>query len=515
MLSQHLLQKLQQKLSPQQIQLMKLLQVPTMELEQRIKEELESNPALEEGIEDDNLLDDEQLDAEGPSDIDTEPEEESLPEAGESIDRDDNLNHEDEVKEVDFSQDDFDIEPYMDEDDLPDYKLYANNDSPDKEERDIPFAGGTGFQDYLISQIGLRKLSETDLQIALTLIGNVDDDGYVRRELISIADDLAFSQNINADDKDVERVLLEIQALDPAGVGARNLQECLLLQLKRKPLKKSIRHALEIINETFDEFSKRHFDKIARILELSDEELKAAVNEILHLNPKPGGSVGEVSKTVQDIMPDFYLTENEGELELSMNTRNAPELKVSKAYTEMLKEYSKNRKLNDRQRKEAVSFVKQKIDGARWFIDAIKQRELTLMGTMQAILDYQYEYFQEGDETKLKPMILKDIADKVSLDISTISRVANSKYIQTHFGTFPLKYFFSESLSTDSGEEVSSREVKKILQEAVEAEDKQNPLADDKLCLILKAKGYNIARRTVAKYREQLGIPVARLRREV
>ncbi len=507
MLSQGLHLRLQQKLNPLQIQMMKLLEVPAMELEMRIKDELESNPALEEGMEDENPLDDASLDAEQTDDFEASDTEET-PEVAESPDGEDVIPEE-------IPRDDFDMEAYIDEDDYPDYKLYANNSSPDDDNRDIPFAGGTGFQEYLTSQIGLRNLSDEEHEIALTLIGNIDDDGYIRRELYSIADDLAFTQNINTDEKQVEKILHEVQALDPPGVGARNLQECLIIQLKRKPLKKSIRHALEILDEEFEEFSKRHFDKIGKKLELSDEELKAAVNEILHLNPKPGGSVSEVSKTVQNIMPDFYLTETDGQLELSMNTRNAPDLKVSKAYTEMLKEYSGNRKLNDRQKKEAVSFVKQKIDGAKWFIDAIKQRENTLLGTMEAILNYQWEYFQEGDETKIKPMILKDIADIVGLDISTISRVANSKYIHTHFGTFPLKYFFSESLSTDAGEEVSSREVKRILQDAVEGEDKNNPLADDKLCLILQAKGYNIARRTVAKYREQLNIPVARMRKEL
>jgi RNA polymerase sigma-54 factor len=493
MLSQRQVLKLQQKLSPQQIQLMKMLQVPVMELEQRIKEELEVNPALEEGM-DENPIDDSNLNEEAPEEF---------------ASQDDLGDHEDQERE------DFDMDPYLDDDEIPDYKLYANNTSPDEERKEIPYAGGTGFQEYLNAQIGLRNLSEKENEIALTIIGNIDDDGYMRRELYALADDLAFSQNIDCTEKEIEKVLKEVQELDPPGVGARNLQECLVIQLKRKPLKKTVRHALEILEEEFDEFSKRHFDKIGKKLELSDEELKAAVNEILHLNPKPGGSVSEVSKSVQDIIPDFYLTETDGELELSMNSRNAPELRVSKAYVEMLREYGKNRKLNDKQKKEAVAFVKQKIDGAKWFIDAIKQRENTLMGTMQAIINYQWEYFQEGDETKMKPMILKDIADLVGLDISTISRVANSKYVQTHFGTYPLKYFFSESLSTDSGEEVSSREVKKILEDSINAEDKHNPLADDKLCLILQAKGYNIARRTVAKYREQLGIPVARLRKEL
>ena len=478
MLRQRLQHKLLQKLSPQQIQLMKLLQVPTMELEQRIKEELEENPALEEGKE----------------------------EADEFAD-----NTEETV--TDDSREDFDINDYLD-DDTPSYKTSVNNTSPDDDEMGIPISGGRTFQDILQDQLGLRKLDEKKTKIGLTLIGNLDDSGYLRRDIENIIDDLAFSQNVMCETEEIEEVLSIIQHFDPPGIGARSLQECLLIQLRKKESSVEIHTAKKVLENHFDEFTKKHYSKILKKLEITDEDLKDALSEILKLNPKPGNSLKETSKSILHVIPDFIITETDGELNLALNGRNAPELKVSKSYAEMLKTYSEGNK-SDKKQKEAVMFVKQKIDSAKWFIEAIKQRQNTLLVTMEAIMRYQEDYFLTGDETKLNPMILKDIAEIVELDISTISRVANSKHVQTPYGTFLLKTFFSESLSTDSGEEVSTREVKKILQEAVDAENKKKPLTDEKLANLLKEKGYNIARRTVAKYREQLNIPVARLRKEL
>jgi RNA polymerase sigma-54 factor len=493
MLKQGLQQKLLQKLSPQQIQLMKLLQVPTVALEQRIKEELEVNPALEEG-----------------SDSADDADEQISEDPFASSDDGDGEAHEDQNRE------DFNLDAYLDDDETPAYKLQTNNYGPDDERKEIPFAGGSTFQEQLIDQLQLRDLDARQYQIAEYLIGNLDEDGYLRRELFAISDDMAFSQNLLADEKELEELLLVIQQLDPPGVGARDLQECLLIQLKRKEYQTvELKTAALILRDCMDEFSKKHYDKVAKKLELTDEELRDAIKEILRLNPRPGNSMSDSPKSTQHIIPDFILTNNDGTLELSLNSRNAPDLRISRTYQEMLEHYSKSKKINDKEQKEAVMFVKQKIDSARWFIDAIRQRQTTLMLTMQSILDYQYEYFLSGDETKMRPMILKDIAERVGLDISTISRVANSKYIQTSFGTLLLKSFFSESLSTDTGEEVSTREVKKILEDAIGAEDKRKPVTDDKLAKILKDKGYNIARRTVAKYREQLNIPVARLRKEI
>lgn len=490
MLKQSLQQKMLQKLSPQQIQLMKLLQVPTIMLEQRIKEELEINPALEEG-----------------------PEEEEDTNNGDLEDFSNNNDEFENERNEENSRDDFDFDLYFDDDEVPAYKLNANNTSPDEEKKDIPFSIGTTLHDNLYAQIGLKNFNEKELAIAETIVGNIDDDGYLRRDIPALVDDLAFTQNVNCTEQDILNVLKEIQEFEPAGIGARNLQECLLIQLKRKfPKTYDIKIATEIIEHHFEEFTKKHYDKIAKKLEIEEDALKGAFSEILKLNPKPGIAGSESKIGGLEIVPDFIITNNDGNLELSLNTKNAPELKISKAYKEMLESYSKSK---DKSSKEAANFVKQKIESAKWFIDAIKQRQLTLMLTMKAIFDYQKEYFLEGDETKIKPMILKDIADITGLDISTVSRVVNSKYVQTEFCTIPLKFFFSESLSTDSGEEVSTREVKKILQECIAAEDKRKPLTDDALMKILNEKGYNIARRTVAKYREQLNIPVARLRKEL
>lgn len=475
--------KLLQKLSPQQIQLMKLLQVPTAELEQRIKEELEINPALEEGqYDDDNQNQD-----------------------------DDNFSNEEEGNEE--NERDYDLDDYL-EDDTPDYKLKSNNSSSDDEDKVIPISQGSSFQDLLIEQLNLRNLAEKHKQIGAYIIGNLDEDGYLRREVDALVDDLAFSQNITTDEKEIIRVLSIVQQLDPPGIGARNLQECLMLQLRRNEQDDmGTEIALLILEKCFEEFTKKHYDKIMKKLKLSDEDLKDAIDEIVKLNPKPGGSIKESSRNIQSIIPDFFIHEENNKLELTLNSRNAPQLKISREYAEMLKEYAA--KKGDDKSKEAVSFVKQRIDAAKWFIDAIVQRQQTLLLVMNTIMELQREYFLTGDETKLRPMILKDVADVVGMDISTVSRVANSKYVQTHFGTFLLKTFFSESLQTDSGEEVSAREVKKILSDSISNEDKKSPLTDDELTKLLKEKGYNIARRTVAKYREQLNISVARLRKEI
>lgn len=484
MLKQYLSQKLLQKLSPQQIQLMKLLQVPTAELDQRIKEEIEVNPALDEGQEEHENKDD------------------------------DDFSSDDEYgNENDDERSDFDINDYLD-DDMPSYKTQINNRGGEDDEKVIPLASGDSFQERLASQLSLRLINEKQKQIAEYIIGNLDESGYLRRETENIVDDLAFSLNLSSTQDEVEKVLSVIQELDPPGVGARTLQECLLLQLHRKEIESiAIENAIDIVANLFEEFTKKHYDKIQKKLDLNDEQLKAAIDEIIHLNPKPGNSAKESSRSMQHIIPDFLVTEDNGKLDLTLNSRNAPQLRISKDYEEMLRTYAESK--NDKKAKEAVQFVRQKIDSAKWFIDAIRQRQQTLLMVMNAIMEYQKEYFVSGDETKLHPMILKDIADVVGMDISTVSRVANSKYVQTHFGTFLLKTFFSESLSTDTGEEVSTREVKKILEESITAEEKKKPLTDDQLAVLLKEKGYNIARRTVAKYREQLNIPVARLRKEL
>ena len=493
MLRQSLQQKLLQKLSPQQIQLMKMLQLPTVALEQRIKEEMEINPALEEG--EDNA--------------DEEPENKD--------DEDDGLSNEetdtDEDGGEDLQDDKFELDDYMDEDEAYSYKEQTNNSGPDDERKEAPLAQGPGFAEQLLSQLGLQPVDDHHYQIGAYLIGNIDEDGYMRRELAAIVDDIAFSQNITTTEEELLEVLQMIQTFDPPGVGARDLQECLLLQLQRKqPKSAEIILAMRVIKEHMEEFSKKHYDKIARRLGVEEESLKQIIKEIITLNPRPGGAAGDTQRAVQDVIPDFIIYNTDGKLELALNERNMPELRVSNMYGQMLQEYTRAK---DKSSKEAVTFIKQKIDSAKWFIDALKQRQQTLLLTMQCIMEYQYDYFLEGDETLLKPMILKDIADRIGLDISTVSRVANSKYVQTQFGTFLLKTFFSESLSTDSGEEVSTREVKKILSDCIGAENKRRPLTDDALAKILKDKGYNIARRTVAKYREQLEIPVARLRKEI
>lgn len=495
MLKQKLSQKLLQKLSPQQIQLMKLLQVPTDQLEQRIKEELESNPALEEGDNDEEELSStDELFKEG-----EKQEEEFKEESGESE-----------------TSNELDLDDYIGDEDYADYKTRDDNYGDDDEDRKtVPYAVSDTFHENLAKQLGMCDLDDRKEKIARQIIGSIDDDGYLRREISAIVDDLAFSQNVVTDDEEIIEVLDLVQGFDPPGVGSRDLKECLLLQLERKAHTKTVKLAITILEEYFDEFTKKHYEKLQRQLKLEGDELKNAIAEITKLNPKPGGSAKEDNNNLyQYIIPDFTIINNNGELELKLNSRNAPELRVSQDFREMMIDYKHGDK-KDKKQKEAVMFIKQKIDSAKWFIDAIKQRQQTLWGTMNQIMEHQYQFFLTGDETQMKPMILKDIAEQTGLDISTVSRVANSKYVQTEFGTYALKYFFSESLSTDSGEEVSTREVKKILSEFIELEDKQNPLSDQELMENLKQRGYNIARRTVAKYREQLDIPVARLRKEL
>jgi RNA polymerase sigma-54 factor len=487
MLKQTLQQKLLQKLSPQQIQFIKLLQVPTASLDARIKEELEENPALEDGSLT-NL---------------TDPVEEYP-------DRD---NEEDFERQDDAFEEELSVEEYIQEDDFKDYGGNYGGDD-DEQQKEIPIAIQDSFFEKLQNQLDLQALSDNQYLIGNQIIGSLDDDGYLRRPILSLIDDLAFSQNVMADEQEVEEVLGIIQEFDPPGIGARDLQECLLIQLKKKDQSNPIViQAEEVVKNHLDEFTKKHYDKIERQLGVNSDTLRDIVNEILKLNPKPGDS-GATSGKQLHIIPDFHITNNDGALHLTLNGRNAPELRVSRSYQDMFQHYEKAEK-NDKKMKEAVQFVKQKLDSAKWFIDAIKQRQQTLLKTMNAIMEFQYDYFLTADDRMLKPMILKDIADKIDMDISTVSRVANSKYVQTDFGTFLLKSFFSEAIQTETGEEVSNKEVKKILEECIANEDKKKPLADEKLTEILKDKGYNIARRTIAKYREAMNIPVARLRKEL
>jgi RNA polymerase sigma-54 factor len=475
-IKQSLQQRLLQKLSPQQIQLMKMLQLPTLELEKRIKEELELNPALDEGEEQNQELSEDNLDT--------------------STEKREDFNYQDYVN-----------------DETPYYKTQSNNSNKDQENNQTPLSLGDSFTEKLVSQINLRIKDEKHLIIAEQIIGNLDESGYLRRELFNIVDDLAFSQNISTTEKELEEVLLEVQELDPPGVGARDLQECLLIQLRKKKKTISTKTAEVILEKCFESFKKKHYKKIEQKLDIDTTAIKDAMAEIVKLNPKPGNSLIDTTKSVQHITPDFTITENEGTLAVELNQRNAPQLRVSRDYVEMIKGYENSPK--NKRDKEAVLFIKQKVDAAKWFIEAVKQRQNTLLVTINAILEFQKEFFLSGDEKNLRPMILKDIASMVDMDISTISRVANSKHVATPYGTFLLKYFFSESLATKSGEEVSTREVKTILNEAISKEDKTKPLTDEKLAELLKENGYLIARRTVAKYREQLNIPVARLRKQL
>ncbi|MBK6633085.1 MAG: RNA polymerase factor sigma-54 [Chitinophagaceae bacterium] len=493
-LSQGLYQKQLQKLSPQQIQLMKLLQVPTALLEERIKEEIEENPALEEAEDGHETEYDEANDEFTDADTDE--------------------------KEMDGGVDEYDnidISEYVNDgdDEVGDYKLKDSNYPEIDENRVIPIKVERGFNELMLEQLGMLTFDEHQKKVAIQIIGNLDDDGYLRREFAAIVDDLAFRQNITTTEEEIAELVLQIQQFDPPGIAARNLQECLLLQLERKAHEgKHVEMAIRVLEKYFEEFTKKHYEKIQRGLDLNDEQLREVINQIVKLNPKPAGAVSENNRAESYVVPDFFIYNNAGTLELTLNNKNAPDLRISEGYRDMLKEYDRGNK-KDKRQKEAVLFIKQKIDAAKWFIDAIKQRHNTLLNTMEAIMNYQHDFFVSGDETDLRPMILKHIAEETNLDISTVSRVANSKFVQTEFGTYRLKFFFSESLQTDSGEEVSTREVKKILSDIIESEDKKHPYSDERLTEMLQEKGYNIARRTVAKYREQLNISVARLRKEL
>ena len=483
MLKQYLNLKLSQKLSPQQIQLMKLIQLPTQAFEEAVKQELEENPALDSGKE---TVEDDYGD-----------------------DVYDDYNDSDSI-----STDDINIDEYLSDDEIPNYRTQANNYSSDDEEKSIPYASGTSFQQHLKNQLNTFRLSDHKRTIAEFLVGSVDESGYIRRELIDIVDDLAFTQNIISSEEEVEEVLKVVHKLEPAGVGARNLQECLAIQLRQKKGNEAQLLALLIIEEGFELFIKKHYQKLIQKFNVTEDELKDAIEEIERLNPKPGGSYAGNTRIIEHIVPDFTIRIVEGELELTLNSRNAPELRISSEYNNLLKGY-KESKEKSKSQKDAVLFIKQKLDSAKWFIEAIIQRQQTLYVTMNTIMNYQSEYFLTGDERKLKPMILKDIADIINMDVSTVSRVANSKYVDTPYGTKLIKDFFSESMKNTDGEDVSTREIKKILETVIEEEDKKKPLTDEKLSAILKEKGYPIARRTVAKYREQLDIPVARLRKKI
>lgn len=485
MLKQSLQYKLLQKLSPQQIQLMKLIQLPTQAFEQRLKQELEENPALESGKENVDDYDNSQID-----------------------------NDYDETGNESISADDINIDEYLSDDEIPNYKTQTNNYSSDDEDKHIPYASGTSFTQHLKNQIHTYRLNDDEEIITDFLIGSIDESGYIRRDLEDILDDLAFTQGIFTTQEELERLLKIVQDLDPAGVGARDLKECLLIQLKRKEEHPSRNLAINILENSFDHFVKKHYSKLTQKFHVSENELKEAIKQIEKLNPKPGGSYVGNNKLAEQIVPDFTIRIVEGELELTLNSRNAPELHVSKEYNDLLQGY-KDTKDKSKSQKDAVVFIKQKLDAAKWFIDAIKQRQQTLLLNMNAIMHYQKEYFLTGDERKLKPMILKDIADAIDMDVSTVSRVANSKYVTTPYGTKLIKEFFSESMKNDQGEDVSTIEIKNILASVIKKEDKKKPLTDDKLSNLLKEKGYPIARRTVAKYREQLDIPVARLRKEI
>lgn len=485
MLKQYLQFKLSQKLSPQQIQLMKLIQLPTQAFEQRLKQELEENPALESGKERSDDFDD------------------TFDNSTDEYNDNESINSED-----------INVDEYLSDDEIPSYRTQANNYSSDDEEKNVPYAAGTSFTQYLTNQLNTFRLTDEEREIAEFLVGSVDESGYIRRDLLDIVDDLAFTQNVYTDEASVEKVLHKVHQLDPAGVGARNLQECLSIQLHRKEKNADTELAIEIIDTAFEQFTKKHYKKLLQKFDITEQQLKDAIDEIEHLNPKPGGSYSGNNRIVEHVVPDFAIKIVDGELELTLNGRNAPELHVSAEYNNMLKGY-KASKEKSKSQKDAVLFIKQKLDAAKWFIEAIKQRQQTLFVTMSAIMHYQKEYFLTGDERKLKPMILKDIADEIDMDVSTVSRVANSKYVDTPYGTKLIKEFFSESMTNDQGEEVSTREIKKILETVIEEENKKKPLTDEALAKILKEKGYPIARRTVAKYREQLDIPVARLRKKI
>ena len=491
MLKQNLQLRLSQKLSPQQIQLMKLIQLPTQAFEQRLKEEMVENPALEGGMENEYENERDEFD-----------------------NNDDSYDDYDDYEGERIDADEINIDEYLSDDETPGYKLQANNYSDDDDDRSMPFAATVSFHQSLTDQLNTFILSDDEREIAEFLVGSIDDMGYIRRSISDIVDDLAFTQGVYTDEKTVEHILHIVHQLEPAGVGARDLQECLLLQLKSKTPTPSIELAIDILEHQFEAFTKKHYDKLISKYDIKQDQLRHAIDEIERLNPKPGGAYESNARPIEHVIPDFAIKIVEGELELTLNGRNAPELHVSKDYQEMLQSYKDSRD-KSAQQKDAVQFIKQKLDSAKWFIDAIRQRQETLYVTMNAIMHYQQEYFLDGDEGRLRPMILKDIADLVGLDISTVSRVANSKYVETPYGTKLIKEFFSEAMKNDQGEDVSTIEIKKILQNVIGEEDKRKPLPDDKLADILKEKGYPIARRTIAKYREQLDIPVARMRKKI
>jgi len=483
MLKQQFNLKLSQKLSPQQIQLMKLIQLSTQAFEQKLKQEIDENPALV---------------------------------AGKETTDEDGFSNENEFEEQQNNkEEDLSVDEYINDDDtIPAYQLQTNNYSADDEDKNIPFAGGQSFHQYLKSQLNTFRLNEKEKKIAEFLVGSIDESGYIRREIEDIVDDLAFTENVMTDEQEVEKILKIVHKLEPAGVGARSLQESLVIQLKQKQENEARKLAVNILENAFDLFAKKHYKKILQKFNITEEQLKDAIAEISKLNPKPGGAIVGNNKIVEQIVPDFTINIVDDKLELTLNSRNAPQLHVSREYNNLLKGYSASKEKSKSQ-KDAVYFIKQKLDAAKWFIDAVKQRQQTLLKTMTAIMEHQKEYFLTGDETKLKPMILKDIADKINMDVSTVSRVANSKYVETPYGTKLIKFFFSESMKNDQGDDVSTKEIKKILQDVIANEDKKKPLTDEKLSKILKEKGYLIARRTVAKYREQLNIPVARLRKKI
>ncbi len=485
MLKQSLNYKLLQKLSPQQIQLMKLIQLPTQAFEERLKQEIEENPALDTGKENSDSLDD------------------------------DLSNEYDDAGTEKIEAEDINIDEYLSDDEIPNYKTQANNYSADDEDKNVPYAAGTSFHQSLKNQLNTFTLDDEERAIAEFLVGSIDDSGYIRREIIDLVDDLAFTANVFTTEEKVIKVLKKVvHKLDPLGVGARDLKECLIIQLKTKDKTKFRSLSIEILENAFDHFVKKHYKKLQEKFNISEEELKEVNKEISKLNPKPGSSYAGNNKIAEQIVPDFSIKLIDGELDLTLNSRNAPELHVSREYNNMLKGYQEST-VKSKSQKDAVYFIKQKLDAAKWFIDAIRQRQQTLLVTMNTIMHYQYEYFLTGDERKLKPMILKDIADKIDMDVSTVSRVANSKYVSTPYGTKLIKEFFSESMKNDQGEDVSTKEIKKILETVIAEENKKKPLTDEKLAGILKEKGYPIARRTVAKYREQLDLPVARLRKEI
>ncbi len=483
-------QKLQTKLSPAQIQVMRMLELPSVELQQRVNEELQENPALEEGRDPEEIL-------------------------REHMDED---SYDEEDSYVNpLQNDDFNYDDYTCDDETPDYKLRTNNYSPDDDNDEIPISSGTSLMEHLKSQVYLTKMTKPERHIAKWVLGNIDDDGYLRRTIEQLVDDLAFQESLSVTDEQMTNIVQQIKQFDPPGVAAADLQECLINQLKQKHHSPAVNNAIRILESCFESFTKRHFDKIEQRLGLTEEDMKNAINEIVHLNQKPAnaftGNIIESHKTT--IIPDFYIENRDGELILSLNTGDIPDLHISPEYNMMLEDYSSNKQNQTTEKREALRFIKQKIDSAHWFIDAIRQRNETLTRTMTAIMRMQREFFLEGNEAFLKPMILQDIADKTGYDVSTISRVSNSKYVQTEFGIYPLKHFFSESMTNDQGEEISTHEVKKILRELIDNEDKTNPYNDDRLVEVMGEHGYIIARRTIAKYREQLGIPVARLRKQI